>query len=90
MVVRTCRTGVPRKSRLAMLVENVATYDASRQRRDHDLHCDRALRAIDGLRKFKELPIPPQSHKADPTCAGLPARRQKGGAYHRVGGGGHI
>ena len=61
--------------RSAALSQHEAYYHASPVGQQHKLIADRALRAIDGLRVFADLPKPKPIRSA-----------REGVAYHRVGG----
>jgi hypothetical protein len=54
------------------LSRDISRYAESKIKREHDLACDQALRAIDGLRVIKDLEpaAPKKTH-------------HKGGAFHR-------
>lgn len=62
---------------LARIASNVGLYEASRTGAEHSLHCDRTLRALDGLREIKNLPEQ-QSPRGK--------REYNRPAYHRVAG----
>ena len=66
----------PRPKAISQLAAFMASYSESRVKREHDLHCTRALRErTDGLRVFADLPAP------------IPPKLKRGfGAYHRVKG----
>jgi hypothetical protein len=70
----------PRPKAISKLAFFMANYSESRVKREHDLHCTRALRErTDGLRTFADLP-PPQSRPSRGPY--MTAAR----AYHRIKG----
>ncbi len=66
----------------ARLTLALGKYYGSRIERENSRHCDRMLRALDGLRDFRDLPPQPTA-----VANAMVETRTRHLAHHRIGGG---
>jgi hypothetical protein len=80
-VMGITRNAPTKRSPEAKLADAVARYEGGRIFKEHSLHLNRCFRAIDGLRKFKDLPPQPTA-----VANALMETRAQHLAHHRIAG----